>query len=116
MLNGIYQVEQVKKTIKFYPSFKYLYFVLKFYLRQRNLNDTYMGGVGSFLLFCMILAFLRETRRKNSKEMGLGEILMNFFNFYSSEFDYAKNTIIMRSPGKIVKKPYSVYKFSLIHP
>lgn len=49
---------------------RYLIMVLKAILKLRDLNETYKGGIGSFLLFCMILTFLREYRKdlfKNCK-------------------------------------------------
>lgn len=48
------------KTNEKYPELKYLYMVLKVFLYQRNLHETFKGGIGSFLLFAMILAFLRD--------------------------------------------------------
>jgi non-canonical poly(A) RNA polymerase PAPD5/7 len=33
-----------------YPEVKYLAICLKYFLKQRGLNETYEGGVGSFLL------------------------------------------------------------------
>jgi non-canonical poly(A) RNA polymerase PAPD5/7 len=29
------------------------------------MHETYTGGIGSFLLFCMLLAFLRHIRKEN---------------------------------------------------
>jgi len=53
----------VLKALKEYPEIKALYLTLKFFLKIRNLNDTYSGGIGSYLLFCMILTYLREIRK-----------------------------------------------------
>lgn len=63
MLNGIFQVREVLKALKIYPEIKCLYLTLKFFLKIRLLNDTYNGGIGSYLLFCMILTYLREVRK-----------------------------------------------------
>lgn len=58
--DGIIQTNIVMKADEKYPELKYLYMVLKIFLYQRNLHETFKGGIGSFLLFNMILAFLRD--------------------------------------------------------
>lgn len=37
-----------------YPSLRPLVLVLKYMLLQRQLHETFSGGVGSFLLFLMV--------------------------------------------------------------
>jgi non-canonical poly(A) RNA polymerase PAPD5/7 len=49
--------------------------VMKCLLKQRDLNETYKGGIGSFLLFCMILAFLRELRRQFIEKKKMKELV-----------------------------------------
>ena len=51
-LSGIPQIKQFENAVKNYPEFKYMYLLLKFFLRQRRLNETYSGGIGkkNFLL------------------------------------------------------------------
>ena len=81
-------------------------------LRQRDLHEPYMGGVGSFLLFCMILAFLREFRKKYANEnklddlenVTLGEYLLKFFEFYAIKNDWNKKKIIISDGGSVVDK------------
>lgn len=43
----------IKDLIARYPPVRPLIIVLKAYLKQRSLNDTYTGGVGSYLLVLM---------------------------------------------------------------
>ena len=57
------KITELNKAFEVYPEIKYLIMVMKCILKQRDLSETYTGGIGSFLLFCMILAFLRELRR-----------------------------------------------------
>ena len=72
--DGIKQLAEVEKGLKVYPEMRYLIFILKCMLRQRDMHETYSGGVGSFLLFCMILAFLREFRREYHREHKLKDL------------------------------------------
>lgn len=123
-LDGLFQTREVLKSFKIYPEIKPLIFVMKIYLRQRNLNQTFTGGVGSFLLFCLILAFLRDYKKKILEKNGLEELktillseyLLKFLEFYSLLFDTSKKRILMKDSGRIIDKPTKDQAFSLISP
>lgn len=123
-LDGLYQVNEVLKSFKIYPEIRHLIFLIKIFLRQRDLNNTYMGGVGSFLLFCMILAFLRDYKRKIIENRGaeelktvlLSEYLLKFIEFYGINFNSAREQIVMAGNGKIVNKLNRDPNFSLLSP
>jgi non-canonical poly(A) RNA polymerase PAPD5/7 len=123
-LDGLYQVNEVLKSFKIYPELRHLIFVMKIFLRQRDLNNTYIGGVGSFLLFCIILAFLRHYKRELIESKGaeelksvlLSEYLLKFLEFFGVNFDCARQRIIMGDNGKIVEKGNRDAAFSLISP
>lgn len=88
------------------------------------MHETYSGGIGSFLLFQMILAFLREMRKELArdhkidtlKNITLGEYLLKFLEFFGLKFDINKKRIIMIGGGSIVNKPNQDDRFSLISP
>jgi non-canonical poly(A) RNA polymerase PAPD5/7 len=82
-------------------------------LKQRELSETYSGGVGSFLLFCMIVCFLRECRR-NKKNYTLGEYLLNYLEFYGID-NWTDRRIIMKK-NQIVYRPADNVHFSLMSP
>lgn len=63
-MDGIKQIAEVKKMMNCYPEFRYLAVVLKCALKIRGLGETYSGGLGSFLLFCMLLVYLREMQNR----------------------------------------------------
>jgi DNA polymerase sigma len=52
-LSGLPQIRQFENAILHYPVFKFLYLLMKFFLRQRKLNETYSGGVGSIFLYVL---------------------------------------------------------------
>ena len=66
--DGISQVKYVEKISELFPEFKYLTLVFKCTLRIRGLADTYTGGIGSFLLSCMILVYLKITVEKRASD------------------------------------------------
>ena len=103
-LDGVKQLTEVQRGLEIYPEMRYMIFVLKCMLRQRDLHETYQGGMGSFLLFCCVLSFLREQRKqyfyeKREQElenMSLGEIILRFFEFFGVKNDWKKKRIVMQ--------------------
>jgi non-canonical poly(A) RNA polymerase PAPD5/7 len=54
-VTGISQISDYLKANNIFPELKYLYIFFKFFLRQRDLNDTYSGGVGKFYQFSELI-------------------------------------------------------------
>ena len=83
---------------------RYLTFVLKTLIASRGLNQPYTGGVGSFLLQMMILTFLQH-RERDSVNRGrpssynLGALLVEFFEFYSTDFNFILTGASVRFDG-----------------
>ncbi|CAD8121914.1 unnamed protein product [Paramecium sonneborni] len=123
-LDGLKQIEELEKAFEIYPELKFLLMTLKCILKQRDLNETYSGGVGSFLLFQMILAFLREYRKDffqhnkqdQIKNITLGEYIIKFLEFYGIKFDVSRKKIVMGQGGSIQNKSTQDDRFSLISP
>lgn len=75
------------------PAMRPMIILLKLFLRQRQLQNTYTGGVGSFLLFCMVLSFFQR-RVSNSMceaptgELSLGHLLYEFLRLWAVDFNY----------------------------
>lgn len=107
--NGILGASIVKSYLSRYPEAKYLICVIKYFLKQRGLNDTYSGGVGSFLLFCLVIASIQQhPSRKLDKNyfyrFTLGHFLVFFFRLFGEEFNYDSNGISIKEEGAIFKK------------
>ena len=66
--SGLETGKLMRSFARKFPSMRPLTMVLKVFLAQRRLNDTYSGGIGSFLLCGMIVSFLqmrcRQERRR----------------------------------------------------
>lgn len=71
-------IEQMKK----YPSIKPLMYILKKYFNHIKLNSTYNGGLSSFSLFLLVLAYLKSVLDEQ-----IGAELYHFFLFYAN-FDF----------------------------
>ena len=122
-LDGVNQLKAVQKALDYFPEMKHMLMILKCFLKQRDLNETYTGGIGSFLLFCLILTYLREIRREyihlgceeDIYKMLLSEHLLKFFDFYAN-FDIANKQIIIAEGGAIVDKYVKEPALSVISP
>jgi non-canonical poly(A) RNA polymerase PAPD5/7 len=53
----------MRRFARDFPPMRPLTMVLKVFLAQRRMNDTYSGGIGSFLLCGMIASFLQMRTR-----------------------------------------------------
>ena len=97
--NGVDVAVIINKINNIYPEIKYLILVIKYLIRQRNLNQIYFGGISSFIIFSLLYYYISDLKKqiqyeiKNGKKermMTLGHLLVGFFNFYAFEFKYEK--------------------------
>lgn len=90
----------MKEVISDWPMLRPLVLVLKLFLQQRELNEVYTGGIGSYALITMLIAFLQlhNSRRRgaggagrgkggaaataSALEPSLGVLLIDFFRLY----------------------------------
>lgn len=122
-LDGINQVKDIQKALDYYPEMRYMILVIKCFLKQRDLNETYQGGIGSFLLFCLVLTFLREIRKDyvhDNREddidrILLSEFIIKFFDYFAN-FDYFRKQIIVSGGGAVVNKYMKAYGLSVTSP
>ena len=88
-------------SVKF-PAFRPLLLFLKYYLHVRRLNDTYSGGVGSYLLQLMLLSHL-HFHPAQTLDVNLGLLLLSFFDTYGHQLNY-QNVGISLSPPSFYSK------------
>lgn len=69
-------------------------------LKVWGFNDPYLGGLGSYALFLMIVSFLQEKRKPTQKsEVNLGETLLEFLLYYG-QLDINQYAIQCKMPGE----------------
>ena len=83
--------------------------MLKFFLAQRGLNETFTGGVGSFLLQLMVVSFLQQRYRTDratgfASAPNLGALLLELLELYGRDFNYAVTGISVRRNGAYFPK------------
>jgi non-canonical poly(A) RNA polymerase PAPD5/7 len=97
-VTGVTAAQFVARQCRQHPALRPLGMVLKIFLAQRGLNETFTGGIGSFVLLSMILSFLQH-REKAQEELGLpptrnlGVLLVDFLDLYGSKFNYVETGI-----------------------
>lgn len=106
--SGIVTGMLLKFLVLEYPHLRPLTLVLKTFLAQRKLNDTYTGGIGSFVLSSLITSYLQMRGRVEAQKGGrerekagmgaglarqsgnLGAMLLEVLALYGTTFNMGK--------------------------
>jgi predicted nucleotidyltransferase len=111
--NGLHSGRIMKQFLQKMAPLRSLVLVLKYFLTQRALNETYTGGVGSFLLQMMLVSMLQHHKRRRQHqhrssdqqpEASLGMLLYEFFDLYGRSFNYATTGISVKDGGTYFRK------------
>ena len=106
MQSGLLSAKKIKAFLKQYPLLDKLVMIIKQFLYQRNLNEVYTGGIGSYSLILLIVSFLQHHPRiqAESEDANLGILLTEFFELYGRKFNYAKVGINVEGTGSYFNK------------
>jgi non-canonical poly(A) RNA polymerase PAPD5/7 len=84
--DGLRSSALARKAAERFPAFRHLVLLLKRWLISRGLNDTFTGGVGSFLLMLLVIASLQQPPLQPPTLPGtqhnLGRCLLHFFELF----------------------------------
>ena len=58
--NGVDAAEIINKIIAIYPEIRPLMLLIKYVIRQRNLNQIYTGGISSFIIFTLLYYYIAD--------------------------------------------------------
>lgn len=117
--NAIHAHVFYKALMSEFPPLRILIMVLKQFLYCRQLNETYSGGVGSFLLLTMLVGYLqsypKQFRNFRSYEeffsrTNLGILLLGFLQTYSRDFNYVVSSLTIDETDRVnfEKKDFSL--------
>ncbi len=104
---GMLSASMVSQFIQTYPFLPKLVLLLKQFLTQRNLNESYSGGISSYCLILLVVSFLQQHPRyagTNFSTANLGELLIEFFELYGGRFNYLKTGISVLNGGCYIAK------------
>ncbi|GAP89487.1 putative DNA polymerase sigma [Rosellinia necatrix] len=105
-MDGYRAVDTFRKWRDQYPAMPPLVAVIKQFLLMRALNEPVSGGIGGFSVICMVVHLLQMMPEVQSRSMGdehLGQLLMEFLDYYGNKFNYEKVAIRMDPPGTVNK-------------
>eukprot|EP00056_Hartaetosiga_gracilis_P004280 m.73549 g.73549 ORF g.73549 m.73549 type:complete len:436 (+) comp11774_c0_seq5:67-1374(+) len=84
---------------------KPLVLIIKQFLLQRDLNEPFHGGIGSYAIFLLVLSFLqRRPLRVDDKKVNLGVLLIEFFELYGLNFNFSRVGIRVNGHGSYFDK------------
>ena len=105
--NGPEAAYNVRNLVKQIPAMMPLVMVLKVFLQQRELNEVYSGGIGSYALLVLVASFLQtHTSRymQGYQSANLGELLMDFFRLHGRALQQEVVGVSCSKGGKFFKK------------
>ena len=73
-------IDYIKETTMIYPQVIDIVYIMKRFLFNRKLNKSYQGGISSYSLFLLTLAFVKFY--KNNYEIPIGSLLIEYLNYY----------------------------------
>lgn len=86
-----------------HPAIPILVTAIKQFLMMRGLNEVVNGGLGGFSVTCLVTSLLQNMPRVQTGELvpefHLGEILIEFLDFYGNQMDISRTGIMMDPPG-----------------
>lgn len=94
MDGGLKAADFIKDVVEKIPPLRHLCLILKVFLQQRELNEVYSGGIGSYALLAMLIAHLQIHQKsqdmqgvQKAMEHNLGILLVKFFEFYGRKLN-----------------------------
>ncbi|KAK1430360.1 hypothetical protein QVD17_13036 [Tagetes erecta] len=108
---GLQTTELVKELTEQFPAATPLALVLKQFLADRSLDQSYSGGLSSYCLILLITRFLQhEHHYGRSISQNFGGLLMDFFYFFGNVFDPRQMRISVQGSGVYIdrERGYSI--------
>ena len=97
IIRSIYFINQCSNSHKY---LKGVFILLKFLFNKNKLNDSYKGGINSYCLIILIIAFIQHSFIQKKQFNTHSEIIINFLQFYST-FDFDQFMIDLTFPSII---------------
>jgi non-canonical poly(A) RNA polymerase PAPD5/7 len=101
----------VRRLMDELPPMRPLVVILKVLLQQRDLNEVYSGGLGSYALLVMVASFLQthpsrhgDGRRPGTLEPNLGVLLLDFLRLYGRSLGHINVGVSCRRGGHFYNK------------
>jgi non-canonical poly(A) RNA polymerase PAPD5/7 len=90
-----------------FPAMPIIVTLLKQFLLMRGIGEVFLGGLGGFSITCLVVSLLQHMPAIQSKNMkpehNLGELLLEFLDYYGNRFNMSATSISMNPPGLFPK-------------
>ena len=106
--SGVVAIETFQMWKKAYPIMPMIVSIIKQYLMIRGLNDVSTGGLGGFSTICLVTSLLQHLPMI-PRPVNLGQVLLEFFNYYGNLFDKDSVVIRLDPPGYLDKVFVSLF-------
>ncbi|CAA7047309.1 unnamed protein product [Microthlaspi erraticum] len=112
---GLQTTQLVKDLTEQFPAATPLALVLKQFLADRTLDQSYSGGLSSYCLVLLITRFLQhEHHLGRSINQNIGRLLMDFLYFFGNVFDPRQMRVSVQGSG-IYRNRERGYSIDPIH-
>ncbi|XP_027191852.1 uncharacterized protein [Cicer arietinum] len=102
---GLQTTEMVKELTEQFPAATPLALVLKQFLADRSLDQSYSGGLSSYCLVLLIIRFLQHEHHLGRPiNQNYGSILVDFLYFFGNVFDPRQMRISVQGSGLYIKR------------
>jgi non-canonical poly(A) RNA polymerase PAPD5/7 len=105
--SGITAIKTFSDWKEQFPAMPILVTLLKQFLLMRGLGEVFLGGLGGFSITCLVVSLLQHMPAVQSKNMkpehNLGELLLEFLDYYGNRFNMSATSISMNPPGLFPK-------------
>ena len=107
-------IDYIKESTMIYPQIIDIIYIMKRFLFNRKLNKSYQGGISSYSLFLLTLAFIKSF--KNKYELPIGSLLIEYLNYYTN-FDFYNTAIYPNNKDEniytIIEDNHFLQKYNL---
>ncbi|XP_020239737.1 uncharacterized protein LOC109818618 isoform X1 [Cajanus cajan] len=102
---GLQTTAMVKELTEQFPAAIPLALVLKQFLADRSLDQSYSGGLSSYCLVLLIIRFLQHEHHLGRPiNQNYGSLLMDFLYFFGNVFDPRQMRISVQGSGLYIKR------------
>ncbi|KAB2002738.1 hypothetical protein ES319_D11G086300v1 [Gossypium barbadense] len=112
---GLQTTELVKELTEQFPAATPLALVLKQFLADRSLDQSYSGGLSSYCLVLLIIRFLQHEHHLGRPiNQNFGSLLMDFLYFFGNVFDPRQMRVSVQGSGVYINRERG-YSIDPIH-
>ncbi|KIY70427.1 hypothetical protein CYLTODRAFT_370984 [Cylindrobasidium torrendii FP15055 ss-10] len=111
--NGLVGVKMINGFLRYMhhedgSAIRTMVYIVKLFLSQRQMNEVFTGGLGSYAIVCLVISFFQmHPKIRNAEidvEANLGVLVMEFFELYGCYFNYDDTGISIRDGGTYFSK------------